>query len=365
MIVVDAEPEQPDQRLLPLAGGSACRNSAKSPCGSTTHVAEVARTAARAAPRRPWSAGGAPSATGSVSSSTAAGARRGRAGAPAGPCAPTRRRSRPAAARGRRRTARCSPPDVEHETDRAPRRVGRQRQRRPCAASSQRGTEPYSANVIASITVDLPEPVGPTSAKYSASGEVDGRWLAEGRAKPSISQQHRAHQRSPGDLARAGGRTARSTRGSATPPASPRYSREQLGRAAASRLRRRAAWRRRVRRTPGRCAPPARCGSKAVTSSRSPARAGSRTQTRRKSSPTIVAEHRQLGDRAAHRAQPAPGRDRDVGDPRRACRARRRRRRPPACSPARRSRPPAARRCSAPGTRPPRVCRRCRWPSAT
>jgi hypothetical protein len=33
--------------------------------------------------------------------------------------------------------------------------------------SSQRGTEPYSANVIASITVDLPAPVGPTSAKYS------------------------------------------------------------------------------------------------------------------------------------------------------------------------------------------------------
>ena len=34
--------------------------------------------------------------------------------------------------------------------------------------SSQRGTDPYSANVIASITVDLPDPVGPTSAKYSA-----------------------------------------------------------------------------------------------------------------------------------------------------------------------------------------------------
>ena len=33
---------------------------------------------------------------------------------------------------------------------------------------SQRGTDPYSANVIASITVDLPEPVGPISAKYSA-----------------------------------------------------------------------------------------------------------------------------------------------------------------------------------------------------
>ena len=32
-----------------------------------------------------------------------------------------------------------------------------------------RGTEPYSANVIASMTVDLPEPVGPTSAKKSAS----------------------------------------------------------------------------------------------------------------------------------------------------------------------------------------------------
>ena len=33
----------------------------------------------------------------------------------------------------------------------------------------QRGTEPYSANVIASMTVDLPEPVGPTRAKKSAS----------------------------------------------------------------------------------------------------------------------------------------------------------------------------------------------------
>src|ERR1700733_3303704 len=33
----------------------------------------------------------------------------------------------------------------------------------------QRGTDPYSANVIASMTVDLPDPVGPTSAKKSAS----------------------------------------------------------------------------------------------------------------------------------------------------------------------------------------------------
>ncbi|OLT00052.1 hypothetical protein BJF90_06990 [Pseudonocardia sp. CNS-004] len=30
---------------------------------------------------------------------------------------------------------------------------------------SQRGTDPYSANVSASITVDLPAPVGPTNAK--------------------------------------------------------------------------------------------------------------------------------------------------------------------------------------------------------
>src|SRR5579859_1922161 len=33
----------------------------------------------------------------------------------------------------------------------------------------QRGTEPYSAKVIASMTVDLPEPVGPTRAKKLAS----------------------------------------------------------------------------------------------------------------------------------------------------------------------------------------------------
>src|SRR5690349_22639509 len=32
-----------------------------------------------------------------------------------------------------------------------------------------RGTDPYSANVIASMTVDLPEPVGPTRAKKLAS----------------------------------------------------------------------------------------------------------------------------------------------------------------------------------------------------
>ena len=34
---------------------------------------------------------------------------------------------------------------------------------------SQRGTDPYSAKHIASMTVDLPDPVGPTSAKKSAS----------------------------------------------------------------------------------------------------------------------------------------------------------------------------------------------------
>src|SRR6201988_2662837 len=33
----------------------------------------------------------------------------------------------------------------------------------------QRGTDPYRANVIASMTVDFPEPVGPTRAKKSAS----------------------------------------------------------------------------------------------------------------------------------------------------------------------------------------------------
>ena len=33
----------------------------------------------------------------------------------------------------------------------------------------QRGTEPYRAKVIASMTVDLPDPVGPTSAKKLAS----------------------------------------------------------------------------------------------------------------------------------------------------------------------------------------------------
>ena len=33
------------------------------------------------------------------------------------------------------------------------------------ARSSQRGTEPYRAKTMASMTVDLPAPVGPTSAK--------------------------------------------------------------------------------------------------------------------------------------------------------------------------------------------------------
>jgi len=37
----------------------------------------------------------------------------------------------------------------------------------PCGP--KRGTDPYRAKVIASITVDLPEPVGPTRAKNSAS----------------------------------------------------------------------------------------------------------------------------------------------------------------------------------------------------
>ena len=35
--------------------------------------------------------------------------------------------------------------------------------------SPQRGTVPYSAKQIASSTVDLPEPVGPTRAKKSVS----------------------------------------------------------------------------------------------------------------------------------------------------------------------------------------------------
>jgi hypothetical protein len=42
------------------------------------------------------------------------------------------------------------------------------------------GTDPYSANVIASITVDLPAPVGPTRAKKSASAAKD-------RQYPSLS----------------------------------------------------------------------------------------------------------------------------------------------------------------------------------
>ena len=53
-------------------------------------------------------------------------------------------------------------------------------------ALSQRGTEPYSANVIASMTVDLPEPVGPTRAKKSAPAKstVVG---SRKDAKPAIS----------------------------------------------------------------------------------------------------------------------------------------------------------------------------------
>jgi hypothetical protein len=52
--------------------------------------------------------------------------------------------------------------------------------------SSQRGTEPYSANTIASTTVDLPAPVDPTSAKKSASvkSTVDG---CRNEPKPSSS----------------------------------------------------------------------------------------------------------------------------------------------------------------------------------
>jgi len=42
-----------------------------------------------------------------------------------------------------------------------------------------RGTDPYSANVIASMTVDFPEPVGPTSAKNSASAKSTQRLIPE------------------------------------------------------------------------------------------------------------------------------------------------------------------------------------------
>ena len=50
----------------------------------------------------------------------------------------------------------------------------------------QRGTDPYRANVIASITVDLPEPVGPTRAKNSASPKSTCA-SSRNEAKPCMS----------------------------------------------------------------------------------------------------------------------------------------------------------------------------------
>ena len=50
----------------------------------------------------------------------------------------------------------------------------------------QRGTDPNKANVIASIIVDLPDPVGPTRAKKSAS--LKSTWVRSRKeAKPSMS----------------------------------------------------------------------------------------------------------------------------------------------------------------------------------
>ena len=49
-----------------------------------------------------------------------------------------------------------------------------------------RGTDPYSAKVIASMTVDFPDPVGPTRAKKSASAK--STWVGSRKeAKPFMS----------------------------------------------------------------------------------------------------------------------------------------------------------------------------------
>ena len=45
----------------------------------------------------------------------------------------------------------------------------------------QRGTDPYSANVIASITVDLPDAGGADEGEEVGVGEVDAGLVAEGR----------------------------------------------------------------------------------------------------------------------------------------------------------------------------------------
>ena len=126
-----------------------------------------------------------------------------------------------------------------------------------------RGTDPYRANVIASMTVDLPEPVGPTRAKKSASVKST-RVCSRNDAKPSMSSDDRAHSRIPLLVSRrlaavasscscrtgrppAGRRpfATRSNRRTAVPGSSP-HGPARAGRSGTA------------RRRPGRCAPPGR-----------------------------------------------------------------------------------------------------------
>ena len=58
--------------------------------------------------------------------------------------------------------------------------------------SCQRGTVPYRAKVIASMTVDLPGAGRPDQGEVVGVGEVDGRLIAERREAVHV-QQHRAH----------------------------------------------------------------------------------------------------------------------------------------------------------------------------
>ena len=161
------------------------------------------------------------------------------------------------------------------------------------------------------MTVDLPEPVGPTRAKKSASVEVDVT-VCRGR------------RRSPRSRARAG---------ASAPPRWLELVVEQLGEQRARGARRRRPARRgrrrtaRGRRRPGAArtrsasgrgrrrsiGPRGRSGSSARTSSARPARAGSVTTTRSRSSPTS-APAAQLGERAPHRAQPPGAGQRDRRD---------------------------------------------------
>ena len=326
--------------------GSVCRNSANSPCGSTTQVQK--------------SPNGSPS-----SSSTALVTARGPVGerlgllvgaarCPAGSRSRSSRALRTDTEPDRRRSAQLAghdvarPSDVEHQPHRAAVDGGRQGERHGALVVPAR----HRAVQRERHRVDhrgLAGAGGPDQREVVGAGEVDRGGLAE-RGEPVHLQQHRTHQPLP--TAASCSRAEQLLDPRVVDAAGAEVLPEQLGRAARGRPRSRTAGTRSTgAANSGSIRTSSAFGSSAVTSSRSPARAGSRTQTRRKSSPKRAPRAPPARRRVPRTVRSrAPAGDRDVGDRRRRAGRRPRPGRPPGCSPARRSRPRAARRSSARGT---------------